>query len=84
MMSSSVTPLTEYRVLTKCGRELTWSAFDLEHLMRDLIYKGFRATHVQTMEEYEAEQVAERMRQLEQVTAVRLVERARKGRRQGA
>jgi len=74
--------LTEYRVLTECGRNFAWSTTDIYRLNRELIAKGYRAKRIQTMEEYEAEQL--RLRQLEQVKAVRLVERARPGRRQGA
>lgn len=74
--------LTEYHVLTECGRTLTWSTTDIYRLNRELIAAGLRAKHIQTMEEYEAEQL--RLRQMEQVKAVRMVDRARQGRRQGA
>ena len=76
--------LTEFRVVTECGRTLAWSTTDIYRLNRELIAVGLRAKHIQTVEEYEAAQVAERMRQLEQVTSVRLLNRARPGRREGA
>jgi len=50
-----IQPLKEFVVDTECGRHFIWSAFDLESLLRDLIYRGYRATFVMELSEYEAE-----------------------------
>ena len=48
-----IQPLKEFVVDTECGRHFIWSAFDLESLLRDLIYRGYRATFVMELSEAE-------------------------------
>lgn len=50
-----MTMQAEYLVLTKCGRRFAWSSPDMESLFRDLTFRGYEATFVQPMSEYEAE-----------------------------
>jgi len=50
--------MIEYHVVTECGRNFAWSAADLDQLLRDLTYKGYRAKKVQLMSEYERGQTA--------------------------
>jgi hypothetical protein len=50
-----MTECIEFYVKTECNREFAWSACDLEQLLRDLVRKGYRATFIQEMSEYEAE-----------------------------
>jgi hypothetical protein len=47
--------LTEYRVLTECGRNFAWMAHDLEDLHRSLSHRGYLTKRVQLMSEYEKE-----------------------------
>jgi len=47
--------MTEYRVVTECGRNFAWCAVDLEQLFRNLTDRAYRAVKVQLMSEYEAE-----------------------------
>jgi len=49
-----MTPV-EYLVITKCGRRFGWAALDMNQLFRDLHERGYVATSVQPMTEYEAE-----------------------------
>lgn len=53
--NTAAVPLIDYLVQTECGRNFGWSATDMSSLVRDLEYRGYKATFVQTMSEYEAE-----------------------------
>ena len=59
ILSSTDTPLTTYIIDTECGRHFAWSAFDYDHLFRDLTAKGYRAKQVWTELEYETMQQEE-------------------------
>jgi len=48
--------MIEYHVETECGRNFCWSALDMDHLFRTLLYNGYRATRVMLQSEWEAEQ----------------------------
>ncbi|MNM07379.1 hypothetical protein D3C81_174220 [compost metagenome] len=58
MPAESTTTSTDYLVITTCGRKLGWAATGLDSLFRELRDKGFTATFVQPMSEYEAEILA--------------------------
>lgn len=47
--------LTEYYVVTECGRTFAWSEHDYESLIRSLHHSGYRATYIKPLSEYEAE-----------------------------
>lgn len=47
--------LTEYRVLTECGRNFAWAAENFDELFRKMSDRGYFAKRVQLMSEYEAE-----------------------------
>lgn len=47
--------ITEFYVLTECGRTFAWSAVDYSSLMKELVSKGYRAKEVMPLTEYEAE-----------------------------
>ena len=47
--------ITEFYVLTECGRTFAWSAVDYSSLMKELVFKGYRAKEVMPLTEYEAE-----------------------------
>ncbi|MFD1126598.1 hypothetical protein ACFQ3J_00220 [Paenibacillus provencensis] len=47
--------ITEFYVLTECGRTFAWSAVDYSSLMKELVFKGYRAKEVMPLSEYEAE-----------------------------
>lgn len=51
-------PSTVYIVDTECGRHLTWSAVDMDQLLRDLVQRNYRPEFIQELSEYEAEVVA--------------------------
>ena len=54
-LRSSVDPMTEYVVVTKCGRRMDRQAFDYESLINDLYFNGLEPVFIQPMSEYEAE-----------------------------
>lgn len=43
--------ITEYKVLTQCGRNFIWSALSLDSLLIELTQKGYRATHIEEYKE---------------------------------
>lgn len=49
---------TDYLVLTTCGRRFGWAATSMESLFHELTQKGYKATFVQPMTEYDAEILA--------------------------
>jgi hypothetical protein len=52
VQNSAQESLKEYAVQTECGRNFVWSAHDLDHCLRSIVYAGYRATHI---EEYHEE-----------------------------
>lgn len=54
-MRSSVDPMTEFVVITACGRRMDRQAFDYESLIRDLHFRGLKPVFIQPLSEYEAE-----------------------------
>ena len=50
--------VTEFYVVTDCGRTFAWSEHDYESLLRDLHYHGYRPVYIKPMSEYEAEVMA--------------------------
>lgn len=54
-LRSSVDPMTEFVVLTKCGRRMDRQAFDYQSLIRDLHFNGVMPVFIQPLTEYEAE-----------------------------
>lgn len=45
--------MKEYLVRTKCGRKLGWWTSSYESLFRELDQRGYQATFVEPMEDYE-------------------------------
>lgn len=54
-MPVSTTVSTDYFILTECGRRFVWGATSEESLLRELTQKGYRATYINELSEYEAE-----------------------------
>lgn len=50
--------LTEYYVVTECGRTFAWSDTDYASLIRSLHYSGYKAAYIKPLSEYEAEVMA--------------------------
>ncbi|NEU27063.1 hypothetical protein G3M74_13250 [Paenibacillus polymyxa] len=53
-LRSSVDVMTEYHVLTECGRNLAEYDFDIDSLCRRLEQRNYKPALIETMEEYEA------------------------------
>jgi hypothetical protein len=49
---------TEFIVDTECGRHFCWSAPDYEFLVRRIHERGYKATFIMPLTEYEAEILA--------------------------
>lgn len=50
--------LTEFYVVTDCGRTFSWSEHDYDSLIRDLHFRGYKPVYIKPMTEYEAEVMA--------------------------
>ncbi|KKO51110.1 hypothetical protein [Paenibacillus sp. DMB20] len=50
--------LTEYYVVTQCGRTFGWSDTDFDSLIRSLHFSGYTPVYIKPMSEYEAEVMA--------------------------
>ena len=50
--------LTEYMVVTQCGRTFSWSDTDYTSLIRSLHFAGYTPVFIQPLTEYEAEVMA--------------------------
>lgn len=50
--------LTEFYVVTDCGRTFSWSGHDYDSLIRDLLFRGYKPVYIKPMTEYEAEVMA--------------------------
>lgn len=48
--------MREFYVETKCGRNMIWSAYDIGHLTRSMIYSGHEPKRILTLEEHEAQE----------------------------
>ncbi|MFD1136770.1 hypothetical protein [Paenibacillus urinalis] len=62
-LRSSVDPMIEFVVVTKCGRRMDRQAFDYDSLLRDLQYNGLTPVFIQPSAEYEAEIMAKEEQQ---------------------
>ncbi|MFS8215664.1 hypothetical protein [Paenibacillus peoriae] len=64
-LRSSVDVMTEYHVLTECGRNLAEYDFDIESLRRRLKERNYKPELIETIEEYEANLAAYAKRAVE-------------------
>ena len=53
--------LKEFMVQTVDGRNIVWSGFDFDDVSRHVKYRGYKATRITTLEQYEREQRMERV-----------------------